>query len=477
MLFHEVFRGGGFDLVLANPPYVRQEKLSADDQQVFEQAFPEVYRGTADLLVFFYARALQILRPGGWLAFVTSNKYMRAGYGSKLRAHLPNSLALARIVDMGDLPLFDSNGKSIAAYPSVLIGRRGPAAADHTLEVADLSWPVRRQLAREGKSASPEAVRESLTGLDQLLHASATRGYPQALLRRDGWILEDPALIRLFDRLMSQGTPLGEYTQGRIYRGIITGLNDAFVIDQATRDALVAADPRSAEIIEPWLRGRDIERWTAQPSGRYLLRLQNSGDTDSANPWAKAGDEAAARRIFAAAYPAVHDHLRRFEDRLRPRADQGRYWWELRACAYYAEFERPKVIFKHFISSPDFSFDQSGMYLNNACTFASVDSPAVAAFACSQICWWMLNNLTTRLQNGFIQLFVSHIKRLPIPELDVKMEEELSASVSQLLVNPRDRRKESVVEAMVADAYGLSQVELRLIQEWFLENSASVSQT
>ena len=123
VLFHEAFRDGGFDLVLANPPYVRQERLSADDQLVFKVAFPEVYAGTADLLVFFYARALQVLRDGGWLAFVTSNKFMRADYGRGLREHLANSLALTRITDLGDLPVFDSNGRSIAAYPSVVIGR------------------------------------------------------------------------------------------------------------------------------------------------------------------------------------------------------------------------------------------------------------------------------------------------------------------------------------------------------------------
>ena len=473
VLFHEAFQEGGFDLVLANPPYVRQERIDADDQRIFEVAFPEVYAGTADLLVFFYARALQILRDGGWLAFVTSNKYMRAAYGQGLREHLPDSLALTRITDLGDLPVFDSNGKSIAAYPAVLIGRRGAADAGHALEVVDLTYPIRRELAKDGKSTSPDTVREALTDLDTLLQTSAVRDYPQVLLRQDGWILEDPVLVSLFERLMSQGTPLGEYVNSHVYRGITTGLNKAFVIDRATRDSLVEADPRSAELLKPWLRGRDIRRWVPEWAGQYLIRIQNSGDADAANPWAEATDEAEARGIFAAVYRAVHDHLSRFEDQLRPRADQGRFWWELRACAYYADFERSKVIFNRFVNKSAFAYDTSGTFHNDACYLLGVDSPALAAVVNSQISWWILNHLATRLQNGYIQIFVNQIERLPVPVLDSRTEGELSAGVSQLTADPLDGTTESEIEAVVADAYGLSSVERRLIQDWFFENSAA----
>ena len=474
VLFHEVFGDGGFDLVLANPPYVRQERISADDQRVFEAAFPEVYAGTADLLVFFYARGMQILRDGGWLAFVTSNKYMRAAYGRGLREQLANTLALTRITDLGDLPVFDSNGQSIAAYPSVVIGRRETAETGHTLEVADLTWPVRHELAQEQKAVKPDTVRDALNDLDALHHARAVRDFPQLLLRREGWILEDPVLVRLFERLMSVGMPLGEYVQGRLYRGIVTGLNDAFVIDRSARDALVAADPNSAEVIKPWLRGRDIKRWRAEWAGLYLVKLQNSGDADAANPWADATNEINARQVFAATYPAIHDHMSKFEGRLRPRADQGRFWWELRSCAYYGEFEQPKVVFNRFINEAAFAYDKSGTFHNDACYLLCADSPALAAVVTSYISWWLLKHLATRLQNGYIQIFVNQIERLPIPVLDSSMEAALSAGASQLIADPQDSARESAVEDIVADAYGLSPVERRMIQDWLIENSSAV---
>ena len=155
----------GFDIVLANPPYVRQEKLAASDQESYRQAFPEVYAGTADILVFFYARALQVLRPGGWLAFITSNKYMRAAYGESIRSHLPSTMAVHRILDFGDLPLFEANGKQVSAYPAVLIGRKEGTEEQHILRVADLTHGIRRELAIRELRVNPENTRWVLEDL------------------------------------------------------------------------------------------------------------------------------------------------------------------------------------------------------------------------------------------------------------------------------------------------------------------------
>ena len=456
VIFHEAFEDGGFDVVLANPPYVRSEKQDKLDEALWKKAFPQVVGSRTDTLVYFYARALQTLRDSGWLAFVTSNKYMRSQYGSNLREHLPASLILQRVADFGDLPVFDSNGKPIAAYPAVLIGKRGVASDNHFLEVADLTRPIRHALVRERRPASPETVRDALTDLNGLLNAEAVRNYPQTLLRRHGWILEDPTLVRLFERLMSEGTPLGEFVQDRIYRGVVTGLNQAFVIDRAIRDALVEADPKSSEIVRPWLRGKDIKRWKAKWAGLYVI-FTNRG-------------------VAIDRYPAIRDHLERYRPRLEERATAHLHpWYELQQPqeGLYHEFEHPKVIFDHFICAPDFAYDTSGMFHNNACTFACADSPSLVAIVSSRVSWWLLNRLTTRLQNGYLQLFVNVIERLPIPTLSSEVEDRLSVSVSQLLAEPLDSNTEAEVEAMVADAYGLSSVERRLIQEWFQEDSVA----
>ena len=286
--FPEVLREGdpnaGFDIVLANPPYVRQEKLDPEDQKSYGQSFPEVHTGTADALVYFYARALQILRPNGWLSFITSDKFMRARYGEGIREHLPASLRIKRVIDFSYLPLFEADGKTIAAYPSVLVGRHDDNPSEHVLAVADLTNPIRYELSEGNLRLNAENVRGVLEDLHGLLQKSETRDFPQLLLKKERWILRDPTLVRLFERLMNQGTPLGDFVQGRLYYGIKTGSNDAFVIDEDKRNDLIDEDSRSADVLKPWLRGRDINRWKVETGRRYVVAIQNSGDDSAVNP-------------------------------------------------------------------------------------------------------------------------------------------------------------------------------------------------
>ena len=275
-ILHQGDPNAGFHIVLANPPYVRMERIDNDDELFYGEAFPEVAFSRADILVYFYARALQILRPGGWLSFITSNKFMRAGYGEGIREHLPASLRIHRVIDFGDLPLFEANGKDIEAYPAVLVGSQSKDTSEHALKVADLADPVRKELSNASLRADTESVRSVLEDLDGLLRRSEVANFPQVMLKKDGWVLEDPALIRLFEKLMNQGAPLGEFAKGRVYRGIVTGLNEAFVIDQDKRDELIENDPRSVEIIKPWLRGRHIRRWKAHSPGLYVIFMKGT---------------------------------------------------------------------------------------------------------------------------------------------------------------------------------------------------------
>jgi adenine-specific DNA-methyltransferase len=453
----------GFDVVLANPPYIRQEKLDASDQESYRQAFPEVYAGTADILVSFYARALQILRPGGWLSFITSNKYMRAAYGEDLRGYLPQSVAIHRVMDFGDLPLFEANGKHVASYPAVLIGRKNGDRQDHMLRVADLTYPIRRRLAQADLKVNPENVRWVLEDLGGLLEAIEVPEYPQVLLRKEGWILEDPAMVRLFERLMNQGRPLGEVVKGRLFRGVTTGLNEAFVIDQAKRDELVAEDPRSAELIKRWLRGKDIKRWRAEWAGLYLIFTRRGTDIEG--------------------YPAIKEHLTWWRDRLEPKKTSnqpgpgrkpGIYkWFEIQdSTDYYPGFEQHKVIFNRFINGPTFAYDESGFFHNDACYFIVTPSPAIAAIVNSKLGWWLLSHLCTPLQNGYLQVFVQFLEPLPVPHMDNTLENRLSVLARSLSKNASNSVAEAEVEELVADAYGLSGTEVKMVQEWFDLRSA-----
>ena len=454
--FPEILQEGdpnaGFDIVLANPPYVRMEKIDNEDELSYGEAFPEVRASRADLLVYFYARALQILRPGGWLSFITSNKFMRAGYGAGTREHLPTSLRIQRVIDFGDLPLFEANGKAIAAYPAVIIGSRSDDAAEHALKVADLAGPIRKTLSDDNLKINPESVRGALEDLDGLLAKVEISDFPQVMLKKDGWILEDPALVRLFGRLMNQGVPLREFVKDRLYMGVKTGLNDAFVIRQDKRDELVEDDPRSAEIIKPWLRGKDIKRWKADSSGRYIIFANRGIDIDR--------------------HPAIEAHLRWFRNDLEKRATAHLHpWYELQQPqeGIYQEFSAHKIIINNVLKFPNFSYDESGAYMSNACFFMVPPSPATTAVLNSSMGSSLLIRQCTLLQNGYIQVFIQFLEQLPIPHLSQEIDQELSKHVETLASNANAPDIESEIDSLVFDAYGLSASERKLVLDWLGE--------
>ena len=155
--------------------------------------------------------------------------------------------------------------------------------------------------------------------------------------------------------------PLKELIVSGPYRGILTGFNEAFLLDTATKERLVGADPKSAERFRPYLRGQDIQRWQAEPTGLWMLALKSSGNHTW--PWAKAGDQ--KEPVFAATYPAIHAHLNQYRDALITRQDQGENWWELRACAYWQKFDKPKVMYQEIQFHPCYMLDRSKVLANN----------------------------------------------------------------------------------------------------------------
>ena len=368
---------------------------------------------------------------------------------------------MTRITDFGDLPVFDSNGKTIAAYPAVMIGRRGSAAPDHEVEVVDLTWPVRRELARERKATSPDTVRETLADLDTLLHASAVREYPQVLLQRGGWILEDPPLVQLSERLMSQGTPLGQFAKGRIYRGVTTGLNEAFVIDAAKRENLIEEDSRSAELIKPWLRGKDIKRWNPDCTRLYVIFTRRGIDIEQ--------------------YPAIRAHLSWWRRDLQPKAssDQpgpgrkpGDYqWYEIQdSVAYYNEFHRAKIVWKKTSFSPAFLFDTSGSYLGNTLHFISGLDAWFAGFMNSSLMEWLMALRINILRGGYLELTPTRIESFRVPAVHTDTQSALQSLVEEIVVHSNHPKQITLIEQeidnIVFDMYDVPAQDRNLVLAW-----------
>lgn len=442
--FHEVFAAkGGFDVVIGNPPYVRQE-LIRELKPDLKKRFPDVYAGTADLYVYFYAAGLNILNENGGLAFITSNKFMRAGYGKKLRQFLGGQTRLHAIIDFGDLPVFEAT-----AYPTIVITKWGQPAAKQTAHALTV---------------------ESLAVLERLPHQVDEMAWPmpQTAFKSTGWALARPDVLNLMRKLRTH-TPLEEFINGKFYYGIKTGYNTAFVIDEETRRRLIEADPRSADIIKPWLRGRDIKRWRVDWSNLYFIAIQNSGDADANNPWAKAKTEAEARTIFRESYPAIHDHLTQYEEALIKRHDQGRYWWELRACTYYSEFLNSKIVYQEIATYQSFAFVKKPYFMNNKCFLIPTESLSLLALLNSKTVWYFLRNTVSQLRGGAYAMQTPYVSQIPIPVINDDQQAEMETLVQHLLDSkgqgPQAAAYEQALNQIVYRLYDLTPAEIALIEQ------------
>jgi hypothetical protein len=193
--------------------------------------------------------------------------------------------------------------------------------------------------------------------------------------------------LRLFEKIKHSGRPLKEFVGSAPLYGVKTGHNDAFFIDQATRDRLIAEDPKCGSLIKKLLRGRHIQRWAAEWEKEWLIALPSSHNR--AWPWAAmTDDEAKAETMFKKEFPSLHAHFKPMEQALRKREDQGKFWWELRACDYYEKFEEPKIIYQDIQTHSWFAYDPAGCYVNDTAYILPTDDLYLLCVLNSPLMWW-----------------------------------------------------------------------------------------
>jgi hypothetical protein len=438
----------GFDIVIGNPPYVRQEQLGALKPRL--QAQYDCYTGTADLYVYFFERGLRLLHERGVLTYISPNKYFRAGYGAKLRGYLASQTRIVQLTDFGDAPVFTA-----IAYPSIIVTQRMAAPAQ---QLRALTWPA----------GAP---------LEEFADAFRQRSFliAQRELTADGWRLEVPSVLRLMEKLRAAGKPLGEYVEGRFYYGVKTGLNDAFVVDSSTKDRLIAEHPLSAEVLRPFLRGRDVKRWRVDFRDNWLVYV----------PWhfplhfdnSIKGASSQAEQAFSSGYPAIYQHLLRFKTQLENRnVDETglRYEWyamQRWGAEYWREFNQNKIIWRAVAEEArGFGYDVSGSLSNDTTYFLPTDRMVLLAFLNSSLCGFFLDQICDRVQAGYLRVKSIYLGQVPIAETTPELQHQLELYVDAILARKAQdpaadvRAQEAEIDALVYRLYGLTAAEIKIVE-------------
>lgn len=386
--FPDVFAEGGFDAVIGNPPYIRQESLG--DDKIYYQNIYEVFTGTADIYSYFIEKGVNLLAPGGQFSYIVANKWLRAKYGFKLRQWL-KARCIEEITDFGDLPVFTG----ATTYPLILRVSNNPPHHQPRVTTVDTLDFVSLQ----------EYVDEHGQNADQ------------TCFEEDGWSLAGKATQDLLAKIRQNSIPLGEYVNGKVYRGILTGLNKAFVIDQETKDRLIAEDPRSAELIKPFAQGRDIKRYAPIPVKQYLILIPKG--------WTNQHRKGNAWNWFSSQYPSVSSHLKQFEKEAIARGDKGDYWWELRACDYYDEFEKPKIVYPDISLRGNFTIDLNGIYYGNTAYIMPVDDLFLLALLNSDLFDFCYRQISSSYRGGYLRYIYQYVTQMPVVKIDKSNQNQL----------------------------------------------------
>jgi type I restriction-modification system DNA methylase subunit len=401
--FHSIFQQGGFDVVLGNPPYVRQELLG--DIKPWLASNMNVYHGVIDLYAYFFEVGIKLLKVGGRLAYISSNTFFKTNAGRSLRKYLTDNARIEDIIDFGDLQVFEG----VTTYPAILSFVKLPVEQEHIISICKV------------QDAIPENLGQYVSQMSQPLKQSS--------LLESGWQLESQDVIDLKEKLFKSEETIKD-TIGSPFRGVLTGYNDAFIIDTETRKKLILADAKSSEIIKPFYEGRDFKKWHAQPRGIFIIMTRRGTDIDN--------------------YPAIKEYLEQYRERLEPKPKDwtgkkwggrkaGPYkWFEIQdTVAYYKSFEKKKIHYAHFCSEPLFHYNKNGAYSNDKSYILPTDDQFVCGLLNSKVYWFLMRSVCPFVRGGFYELRAQYIETLPVPARPENETISVLASEIQSLVEQR----------------------------------------
>lgn len=404
--FPEIFAKGGFDVVIGNPPYVNMERLKETSLYLEKQSY-KTFNKRGDLYCVFVEKGFELLKQNGIISFIMPNKWLQANYGKGLRQMFLEK-NLIELIDFGDFQIFEG----ATTYPCIFTAKNEDPKENINISVLQTN-------ESSDFTTSVLTVREC---------------FDQNEFSSDTWVISSKLEKELLSRLERDLSPINSM---KSYRGVLTGLSEAFLISQETKDHLLSKHPTARDHIFPFLQGRGLKAFVAPKIESYLILFEKGftkgilGDCTEEEGWL----------WIQKNYPSIADWLIAFKTKAKKRTDQGDFWWELRACDYYNLFLEPKIMYQVLQVKPCFIFDDEGLYCNNSMWIIPTDNKMLLGILNSKMGWWLIKKYCTQIQNG-VQLIWKYFGQVPIPEMNnivVEQNVELIINLNSQLNNLQNK--------------------------------------
>ncbi len=430
--FPTVFEKGGFDVVIGNPPYVRQELLGQQQKDFFAFRYKNVYNGIADLYVYFYDLSISLIKEKGLLGFITPNKWMERKYGFELRSYLIN-LDILQIVNFGELRIFED----ASTEPEITILKNSSS------NITNIQYKMIKSL--DEARLSPYSLTD----------------YDKNKLDTSIWRFNDNQSHDIISKFKNGAKTLKNYNNGGVYYGVKSGLNDAFIIKNELRDQIISNYPESESLIEKMVEGDDFSRWSLNHSGRYMITTFPS------------------KKIDITRFPGIMDFLGSFGSKIEQSGEKGsrkksvNKWFETQDTISYSDlFKLPKLIYYHTASTHNFYYDTEGYYISANCYFIANADRYLQCVLNSKFFHYVKKFLFPAFgdseNGGRVRLDANKMSSLPIKEVsnDLKLVfQGLAEEISALSRDFDDLRLK--FKKYISSQYSIDKVSGKL-SNWYL---------
>jgi type I restriction-modification system DNA methylase subunit len=375
--FPEIMSKGGFDVVIGNPPYVRAELLGEFQDYLSDNY--SLYNPSGDLFSYFYEKSFKLLKADNGLFGFISNTFDKTTAGISIRDYLQTEISFLKYIDFTEVQIFEG----ATTYP-VIITAQNIKNTDNIFQYIKI----------------PKTSQASVIDID--LHHSVT--VEQNSLEKSNWSFKNKSAVNLISKLKENKTVREIY--GKCYYGVKTALNEAFIIPKAYE---------VGEHVKPIFEGKDLSKWISPDSIQQLILFESK--------WTKKeyGDditEEIGLQKLSNDYPKLLSHILPLEERAKKRYDKGDFFWELRNCAYYDLFEKPKIVFPNLQNSNKFSFDETGAYINAPAVILPTNDKFLLAILNSKLVWYFLTNICVVRSGGYIEVKPQYFEQIPIPVIN-----------------------------------------------------------